>query len=283
MRKIGIVVNPDKDPGLQYLNRITAILQQNNIDWKVAFCGGDAVPFPNSCSMEECLKRAELGITLGGDGTLLHVAPCAAALNIPLLGINLGHLGFLAEMDPDKIDLLIGILNGDYQCTERMLLDIQLNRGGKTVFSAVALNDAVIRSATGKPARILLSDAENDLLDYFCDGFIVSTPTGSTAYSMSAGGPIIEPQTKAIVLTPICPHTLVSRSVVLDSNHPIYVRVTNAEGINAHLVCDGADSGELQNEDAVFISRSNLNLRLVKLYEKSFYNILNEKISKRPY
>ena len=182
---------------------------------------------------------------------------------------------------PVPVSYLPSILNSSYPCTERMLLQVQLIRYGQPIASTIALNDAVIRSAGGKPAQIVLSDTENDLLDYFCDGFIVSTPTGSTAYSMSAGGPILEPQSKAMVLTPICPHTLVSRSVVLDGEHQIVVKVTNADHISAHLVCDGADLGVIHNDDAVCISRSTASLKLVKLYDKSFYHILNEKISKR--
>ncbi len=283
MRKIGIIVNPDKDPDLFYLEKIEKILQENGFSWKVACATEGTVKLSGACSIEECLSNAELGITLGGDGTLLRVAPEASKMDVPLLGFNLGRLGFLAEMEPSEIDRLPSILNNGFQHTNRMLLDIQVIRSGKTVFSSIALNDAVIRSASGKPAKILLSDAENDLLEYFCDGFIVSTPTGSTAYSLSAGGPILEPQAKAIVLTPICPHTLVSRSVVLDGDHPIYVKVTNADEISAHLVCDGADGGELHNGDAVCIRQSDVSLRLVKLYDKSFYHILNDKISKRPF
>ena len=134
----------------------------------------------------------------------------------------------------------------------------------------------------GKPAHIMISDTESDLLEYFCDGFIVATSTGSTAYSMSAGGPILEPRSDAIVVTPICPHTLGARSVVFGmAQQLLYVRVQNADRIKAVLECDGRKALDLCDGDVVCISRHNTPLQLVKLKNKSFYKVLNEKISRR--
>lgn len=282
MDKIGIIVHPEKDRGLQCLKRITALLHENKFTYAVACCDTDMeVDYP-FCTPEECFKGSRLVLTLGGDGTLLKAASYANLYDVPLLGINLGHLGFLAEMETNEIENLPQILNSTYECTERMMLSVSVLRNSCCIAETVALNDAVIRGGIGKPAHIIIGDADSDLLEYFCDGFIVATPTGSTAYSMSAGGPILEPRSDAIVVTPICPHTLGARSVVFGAAQQlIYVKVENANRIHAVLECDGRTVDNLKDGDIVCISRHSVPLRLVKLKNKSFYKVLNEKISRR--
>lgn len=282
MNKIGIIVNPAKDPGLVYLKRVIALLEAAGFTYAVSCCNYETDEQYNFCSPEECFRDAQLVLTLGGDGTLLRPAPLANEYEVPLLGINLGHLGFLAEMEPEEIDTLPTILKNGYECTERMMLNISILRDSKCIGGFVALNDAVIRSGIGKPANIVLSDGDSDLLEYVCDGFIVATPTGSTAYSMSAGGPILEPRSDGIVVTPICPHTLSARPVVFGAaQQAIYLRVVNADRIRALLECDGAEVGELHNGDIVQVNRHETPLKLVKLRNKSFYKVLNDKISRR--
>jgi NAD+ kinase len=282
MNKIGIIINPEKDQALCYLDKIIQILKNNNIEYAVSCGSYPATADFKFCSAEECFNGAQLVLTLGGDGTLLRAATYANAYNVPLLGINLGHLGFLAELESDEIELLPFIIKNGFECTERMMLNVSILRNGVEVTKTIALNDAVIRSRNGKPTHIVISDQENDLLDYFCDGFIIATPTGSTAYSMSAGGPILEPQSNSIVVTPICPHTLGSRSVVFGGAHPVLkVRVANAGSIQPMLECDGAELGEIGTNDMAVITRHDTPLRLVKLKNKSFYKVLNEKISRR--
>ncbi len=282
MNKIGIIVNPLKDPGLLYLNEVARRLEKADFTYAVSCCDYESKEKYPFCSAEECFMGARLVLTLGGDGTLLRAAPYAARYRVPLLGINLGHLGFLAEMERNEIDQLAAILNSGYQYSERMMLNVQILRNNCCCGEAIALNDAVIRSRIGKPAHIVVADDESDLIDYFCDGFIVATPTGSTAYSMSAGGPILEPRSRAIVVTPICPHTLGSRSLVFgETLQQIYMKVTNADLIQAHLECDGAEIGVLHNGDLVCVSRHDTPLQLVRLHNKSFFKVLNEKISRR--
>ncbi len=282
MSKIGIIVNPDKDHGLVYLKQIIRLLEENKFTYAVSCCDTETTVDFAFCSPEECFADAQLVLTLGGDGTLLKAASYANQFDVPLLGVNLGHLGFLAEMEPNEIEGLPQILKSNYECTERMMLSVSVLRGSRCISETVALNDAVIRGGIGKPAHIVIGDAESDLLEYFCDGFIVATPTGSTAYSMSAGGPILEPRSDAIVVTPICPHTLGARSVVFGAAQQIiYVKVGNADRIHAVLECDGRMVDDLRDGDVVCISRHNAPLRLVKLKNKSFYKVLNEKISRR--
>ncbi len=282
MRKIGIVVNPEKDPELCHLKRVIEQIESIQCDYCVSWCNIEPREAFSFCSIAECFEGASLVLTLGGDGTLLKAASYAVQYGVPLLGINLGHLGFLAELEENEISSLSTLLNDPYTYSERMMLEIQVLRQGREIAKMVALNDAVLRSRIGKPADIVIADNENDLLDYFCDGFIVATPTGSTAYSMSAGGPILEPSSKNIVVTPICPHTLGSRSVVFGSDHQeLYMRVTNADRIQAHLEYDGTDWGCLYDGDVVRICRHRASLQLINIHKKSFYKVLNDKISRR--
>ncbi len=280
MKKIGIIVNQSRDPQLNNLHSVITEIQKLGCNYAVSSCD-DAMNQESFCTVDEVFADADLVLTLGGDGTLLRAAPYAVKYHVPLLGINLGHLGFLAEMEQNEIPDLSAILSGELSLSGRILLDVNVLRGGKCIGSAVALNDAVIKSL-GKPAQIVISDDEGELLEYFCDGFILSTPTGSTAYSMSAGGPILEPHSNGIVATPICPHTLGSRSVVFGGcQEKLYVRVSNADFVDINLHCDGAELMTLKSEDIVTISRHKEPLQLVKLKKKSFYKLLNEKISRR--
>ncbi len=282
MRKIGVVVNPEKDPGLYHLKRVIEQIESIQCEYSVSWCNvapKESFPF---CSMDQCFDGASLVLTLGGDGTLLKAASYAVKYNVPLLGINLGHLGFLAELEENEIPVLSTLLHNDFTYSERMMLKIQVLRQGNIIAEMVALNDAVLRSRIGKPADIVIADRDNDLLDYFCDGFIVATPTGSTAYSMSAGGPILEPSSKNIVVTPICPHTLGSRSVVFGADQKeLFMRVTNADQICAHLEYDGNDWGALCDGDVVRLCRHSEPLQLIGIHKKSFYKVLNDKISRR--
>lgn len=282
MGKIGIIVNPEKDPELKHLKYLLNLLKEHQYDVAVS-CGNYASEHTfDFCSMDECFIDSALVITLGGDGTLLRASTYANKYDVPLLGVNLGHLGFLAELECDELDQLPSILSSNYNCTERMMLSISVIHNGSVSDEVVALNDAVIRSKRGKPAQIIISDSEKDLLEYFCDGFIIATPTGSTAYSMSAGGPIMEPQSNNIVVTPICPHTLGARSAVFDAaKQTLFVRVLNAESIEPVLECDGNIVKNLVNGDCVSIARHSTSLKLLKLSNKSFYKVLNEKISRR--
>ena len=282
MKKIGVVVNPERDPELIYLHKIINLLENDGYTYRVSCCDYPCAVSYEFCSVDECFGGADLVLTLGGDGTLLRAASYANKYKIPILGINLGHLGFLAELEKDDIDELPRILKNGFDCSERMMLDVNIIREGRSVAGTIVLNDAVIRSRSGKPTKIEISDQEGELIDYFCDGFIIASPTGSTAYSLSAGGPILEPCSSGIVLTPICPHTLTARSLVFGSDHDlIYAKVTNADKIQAVLECDGAELSPILENDVVCVTRYHTPLKLVKLHNKSFYKVLNEKISRR--
>lgn len=222
--------------------------------------------------------QVDLVVVLGGDGTLLGVSRLLGGVDVPLLGINFGSLGFLTEIPREHMLPLLGeILDGNYRVEPRMRIDVELIRGGKPFRSFLALNDAVINK--GALARIV--DMETYvggefLTLYKADGLILSTPTGCTAYSLSAGGPIVEPSGQALILTPICPHTLTHRPLVLDATRD--VRVVLAAGEDVMLTVDGQTGLPLERGDEILVRCSDRFLRLVTPGPQSFFRILRQKL-----
>jgi NAD+ kinase len=226
----------------------------------------------------------ECVIVLGGDGTLLMAARNLVGMDIPFIGINCGNLGFLAEVEPDAIyDTLDKLLTDEYQLESRMMLTGTLVRNGEVLFSNIALNDIVINRCG--PLRIIDFNVYVNglkLNEYKADGMIISTPTGSTAYSMSAGGPIVKPSARLMVLTPICPHTLNTRSIVLDATDVIELEVLNKKGYRdgtKSVYFDGDSEIPLTTGDRIIIKKSDIYTNIIKLSSKSFLEILKRKMS----
>lgn len=231
-----------------------------------------------SCSKKEMAARADLIISLGGDGTLLNIAPLVERPEVPVLGVNLGGLGFITEVAVDELEgVLSKTLEGEYEVEKRMTLEIRVLQK-KAQHRFRVLNDAVIT----KGARSRIIDLETYVGDdYLCtyraDGLIVSTPTGSTAYSLAAGGPILEPTLSAIVLSPICPHTLTHRPIVVPGS--ALIRVTlRSFGDTVILTPDGQPGVQLNNGDRVEARDYGLPVSLIKLPSRSYYEILREKL-----
>lgn len=175
---------------------------------------------------QEELKSADMLICFGGDGTILHAAKDANACHVPVLGVNLGSVGFMAELEQGELSMLSRLAAGKYAIEERMMLDVVVRREGKTVYSELALNDAAVTK--GAVARVVDLEVYGDkvlISSFSADGVLISTPTGSTAYSMSAGGPIVEPTAENIIVTPICPHALSARSFVLGRGRTVSVKL----------------------------------------------------------
>jgi len=232
------------------------------------------------CSREELAQGADLIVALGGDGTMLSVARAAGARSVPILGVNLGRLGFLAEVSLDEvIPALEKAVAGDLKVVSRMRLDVRVHRGGQEVGAFLALNDAVITSA--QISRMIDVDAYADgtrVTTYHADGLIVATPTGSTAYSLSAGGPLLAPDLAAIVLTPICPHSLTQRPLVLPESAEVEV-VPHAPGKRASLTIDGQVGLEVLEEgDRIVIRRSDHPVEIVASPFLDRYEILHAKL-----
>lgn len=234
----------------------------------------------HSIETEDFFQKIDIAVTLGGDGTLLNVARHVAPYKIPILGINLGHVGFLTEIElADLYTDLERFNKNSYTIDYRMMLETEVVRDGEVLEKFLALNDAVVTK--GPFARLirLKTYANEDYIDtYPADGLIIATPTGSTAYSLSAGGPIIHPNMNLLLLTPICPHTLHSRSIVVSENDVIKVKLL-ADHPEIMLTVDGQQGYKLLPGDQIIVKKSNFLTRLIRLKERSFYDVLRKKLS----
>jgi NAD+ kinase len=225
-------------------------------------------------------SHADLVIAIGGDGTMLYVGQLVVGRGAPLLGINRGRLGFLADVTPEEmLDSVDHVLAGNYKIDERLLLDANLIRGDGESVTVLAVNDVVLqRRETGRMLDFVTRIGEQYVNTHAGDGLIVATPTGSTAYALSCGGPIIEPQLDAIVVVPVAPHTLSVRPIVIPSNHAIELRLLEREGIKAEITVDGDSIGEIRPEDRLRISASGKTLTLLHPPGYDFYGILRSKL-----
>lgn len=230
-------------------------------------------------SEEELTERAELLVVLGGDGTILRAARLAADRGIPIVGVNMGGFGFLAELSADELPAALPqLLAGRYDVDERMMLQAQVEQGGRS-HTLLALNDVVVtKSGVARVLRLRISVNGEHLASYPADGVIVATPTGSTAYSLSAGGPIVHPRVEAIVITPICPHTFNARSVIVDQHDVVTVEV-EAPASDATLTVDGRVGVSLAQTRSVVVQRAAPAARFVRLRDSGFYTILRTKLA----
>jgi NAD+ kinase len=228
---------------------------------------------------EQLRAEADLLVAIGGDGTVLKAARMIEGTQIPLMGINLGGLGFLtATTLGGARDLLEKILRGDYRVEERLLLTVTLRRSGRDLFTHVALNDVVV--AMGSLCRLITLETYIDdeyLVTYNSDGLVVSSPTGSTAYSLSAGGPLVTPDTDAIIVAPICPHMLTNRPLIIPSNKRVRI-VISPRARNSALTLDGQVRETLQGGDEVIVGGCSAKLRLVVSSDKGYFQLLREKL-----
>ncbi|MCM1023406.1 MAG: NAD(+)/NADH kinase [Prevotella sp.] len=226
---------------------------------------------------EEISSECDIIIAIGGDGTILTASAQASEFGKPLLGINTGRLGFMASMERDELDGLARLKTGDYVTEERMMLDALLVRGGETVSSHTALNDVLIARPYSKITDYEISTDGIVVSSMRSDGLVFATPTGSTAYALSAGGPILEPETECIQLTPICPHSLFSRTMVFKSSRVLEVRHFS-DGGSVYFSVDGRASHPLSTDDRLVIKRSAKSLRLIDIKGNSFFGAVNNKL-----
>lgn len=277
MRVIALIVHTGKRQAVALATKLLPNLQQANIEVRMDKLTALAVGQKGLGVSEENLATTDAAIVLGGDGTLLNAARLFSAAGVPILGVNLGHLGFLTEIEPTELDwALPRLLKGEYHIDERMMIDVQVWRNGNCLEQFSALNDAVIsRSAF---ARLVTLEARvgDSLLGIFVgDGLILATPAGSTAYSLSAGGPIVHPDINGIVVTPICPHTLGARAIVARAEDTIRVLV-KSQVVPEELVLtiDGRAGMRLGSSDEIRVFRSKTRARLIRLADRSFYDVL---------
>ncbi|MBI3313051.1 MAG: NAD(+)/NADH kinase [Candidatus Omnitrophica bacterium] len=270
MGKIGIVVNQKKKGALELLAKLRDWLVKREV----------TVQDTTSESPDNLVKNAELLICLGGDGTLLAAAGYMKERSIPILGVNLGSLGFLTEVKESEVfEELSAYFLGQSQIEERLMLSATArSEKNKVERRMVALNDMVIsREGLTRLLRLEVQVSGENLTRFSGDGVIVATPTGSTAYSLSAGGAIVHPKLDALIVTPICPHSLALRSIVLGGNEKITVRIqTDRENERALLTADGQENLEIDDSFSVEIMRSNTSLKLLKSSKRSYFATLKE-------
>jgi len=284
-RKIILYPNAERDIGFEMTRQVAEMLVKRGR--QIAFCPmfDDYIKigkteFETKDLLDE-LPNAELIITFGGDGTILRAARAAADFGVPILGVNLGGKGFLAELETDEMSLLENIADGNYKIDKRMMLDIVIVRNGETLYSDFALNDVVIRGDNKVVDLIVLGDGEK-ITHFSGDGAVIATPTGSTAYSMSAGGPIVEEAADNIIVTPICAHELMAKSFVLISDRKVSVELGHRKHNPAHISVDGGDYHAVINGDIINVFKSEKCTRLVRLSNRSFYKKVSEKLGERP-
>ena len=227
--------------------------------------------------LEDALPGARLVISFGGDGTILQASRYLPQSGTPILGVNMGHKGFLAELERNELSRLVSVADGSYTIQNRMMLDISLIRDGKVVYSSTALNEAVVRS-TDSIIRVEVCGDGREITEFSGDGLIVSTPTGSTAYSMAAGGPLVEPDSECIIITPICPFRLAARSIVLTPERVVTVRTLEQGDKQVLLTLDGVSVPFLTG-DELRVSRSAHALLMAHISGRSFYDIVYEKLN----
>ena len=231
---------------------------------------------------DDLIKNASMIISLGGDGTLINLAKIAAPNNIPILGINIGNLGYLVELEISEFYWLDKIFGGDFFYDNRAMLDISVIRDNNVVANFLALNEALVSKGEISKLVELEFYANNKFINsYRADGLIIATPTGSTAYSLSAGGPIIEPQTKSVVITPVCPHSLASIPIVMSIDSSFEIKVKNNRDKDIYVTADGDKHFRLFENDIVRINKSDFTTNLIRVKDRNFYTILRQKLEER--
>ena len=227
---------------------------------------------------EELYKIADVIITIGGDGTIIRFAKRAAQDGKAVLGVNAGRVGYLANIEQNEYSLLSKLKTGEYTIEERMMLNITVKENGNIIGEYEALNDAVISS--GYLSRIIDVTASvdgGDIITYHADGLIAATPTGSTAYSMSAGGPVIDPSMKCVCLTPICSHSLAAKPILIDAEKEIKLKAYSKKRTDIYLTVDGRKVTAIKPFTEINVTRSKNTVKLVRINDRSFYKTLSLK------
>ena len=280
MKRIGIIANPDAPHCRQVLRDLSRLLQEKGarvlVDQEIAPLrpeGAEMIPKP------EMPGVVDLIIVLGGDGTLLSAARLVGGLGVPILGVNLGGLGFLTATPQEEVPAALeALFEGRYVLEERMMLEAHVIREGIRLGASLALNDVVITKGTlGRIINLeVLVDGEF-VTSYRADGLILATPTGSTAYSLSAMGPIVFPTMEALILTPICPHTLTNRPIVLPGGGRVEIRL-HADPQAVMLMLDGQVGFPLQGRDVVEVRRADARIKLVRFPQQPYFQLLRTKL-----
>lgn len=286
--RIVLSPNPYRDRGLKAAQSARKIL--NNVGVETSIClpfdldGNSKLELPKHLTydkMEQALPGADMLICFGGDGTILHAAKDADAYGVPILGVNMGSVGFMAELEYSELPQLSKLADGKFYTEDRMMLDVSVVRDGQKIFHEVALNDAALtKGAVARVVDLKISCDSMLMSEFSGDGVVVSTPTGSTGYSMAAGGPIVEPTAENLIITPICAHAMDAKSFVLSSERIVSIQLGKQTRKTAYLSADGGRAFRLQDGDVAEIRKSDKVTKLVRLSGRTFYEILAKKFGR---
>ena len=286
MKNVILASNPYRDKNFQTVREAMGILKDAGIQAKLClpFDVDRSFELPKDLrfsKLDRELGTAELIICFGGDGTILHMAKTATRRGIPLLGVNIGTMGFMAELESTELDRLSQLATGEYTVDSRMMLDVTVHRDRDIIFHDICLNDvAITKGAVARIVHLAVKCDGVQAMECGGDGIIVATPTGSTAYSLSAGGPIVEPEAQNILITPICAHDVASRCIVASDKRVITVDIVQNARRNAFLSVDGGKAQRMNMGDVATIRKSKLETKLLRLKNTSFYDIVNGKFRK---
>ena len=286
MKNIILAPNPYRDKNFQTVRNAVEVLKGVGLNPRVClpFDIDRSYELPKDLRfhrLDREIGNAEMVICFGGDGTILHMAKAATKRDIPILGVNIGTMGFMAELESSELDKLAMLAEGNYRLDSRMMLDVTIQRDRDIIYHDICLNDVVITK--GAVARIVHLQVKCDgvcALESGGDGVIISTPTGSTAYNFSAGGPIVEPDARNIIITPICPHEVGSRCIVASDRRTVTVEMVHNARRNAYLSADGGRAVRLNMGDVAIVKKSKLETKLVRLKDRSFYDVVSAKFQK---
>ena len=272
---VAVLPNLDKPGCSEVVEKLSVILNKEGIKSYIpdTIVAAGYIPLPE----EELYKVADVIITIGGDGTIIRYAKAAAKYNKPVLGINAGRMGYLANLEQNELGLIPKLKDRNYFTERRMMLSVSVVENGQTVGEYTALNDAVITS--GFISRIIdvSANVAGDSISYRADGIIISTPTGSTAYSMSAGGPIIDPLMQSMCITPICSHSLAAKPILMSANSTIKLKAFSKKRTEIFLTVDGRKVCSVKPYTEIYIKKSPEFVQLIRLNNRSFYKTLSYK------
>lgn len=283
--KIALLPNLTRKHSREVTESVCKFLSDNGVD----FCfekSLDGEFGENYCYLDDdnLFNNCDVAIAIGGDGSIIHAAKKACKYNKPILGVNAGNLAFMAGVEKHEIELLKELINGNYSTDKRMLLDVTVldSSNNQIMQQDSCINDIVI--ARGEMIKLVHLDISCDgknINEYYADGIIISTPTGSTAYSLSAGGPVVDPRIESILLTPICTHSLFARSLIFDSNSELCVSIPENENEKICVSCDGDDSVQIPSGSKLVIKKSSIYANFIRIKNDSFIDVLNSKLAQR--
>lgn len=283
MKKAILTPNPYRDKNFQTVREAVRILKEAGMEVKLClpFEVDKSYELPKDLHfsrLDRELPSASVVICFGGDGTILHMAKAATRHGIPILGVNIGTMGFMAELESTELSELARLATGDFRIDKRMMLDVTVHRDRDIIFHDICLNDAAItKGAVARIVHLRVNCDGTQAMECGGDGVIISTPTGSTAYNLSAGGPIVEPDANSILITPVCAHDVGSRGFVVSEKREITVAMSKNARRNAFLSVDGGKALRMNIGDIAVIRKSPLVTKLVRLKNRSFFDVVNMK------